>query len=210
MGVAAALRPSRVTRARAGCRTRLLALPHESITALTQLVGLALIVVGSVSCSAGSGGSSTGVGSARSCRVPRAPFARPPCRLWLSRPSWPSPTAAVLAPSRRRRDLPSADPDGAGCNGFVGLCDLRLDQVALAGTHNSMSSSAEPGWYLAEQRLPISGQLAARRTDPDARRLPRVRAGDGVRTDLRAPHTADAAADDLDEEGQQPRSRHSG
>ncbi len=97
--------------------------------------------------------------------------------------------------------LPAPDPDRAGCNGLVGLCDRRLDEVALAGTHNSMSSSAEPGWFLAEQRLPISGQLAdgVRALMLDV--YPGYVSEGRVRTDLRAPTTAAAAAADVTEEG---------
>jgi hypothetical protein len=99
-------------------------------------------------------------------------------------------------------ELPSADPDGAGCNGFVGLCDKRLDQVALPGAHNAMASSAEPGWLLADQRLPISGQLALGVRAMMLDVYPGYVDDDGrVRTDLRAPATAEAAAADLTDEG---------
>ncbi len=45
------------------------------------------------------------------------------------------------------------------CLGEESSCDLRLDQVTLAGTHNSMSSPAYPGWLFAEQIESIGGQL---------------------------------------------------
>lgn len=44
------------------------------------------------------------------------------------------------------------------CNGYAELCDLRLDEVALAGTHNSMSSSVL-GWELANHGPAIPAQL---------------------------------------------------
>ncbi len=44
------------------------------------------------------------------------------------------------------------------CNGHVDLCNLRLDEVALAGTHNSMSSS-DLGWELANHGSAIPAQL---------------------------------------------------
>jgi hypothetical protein len=97
--------------------------------------------------------------------------------------------------------LPAPDPDGAGCNGMIGLCDLQLDQVALVGTHNSMSSSAERGWYLAEQRLSVIGQLAAGVRTMMLDVYPGYVSEGRVRTDLRAPHTADAAEADLTDEG---------
>ena len=110
--------------------------------------------------------------------------------------------AGAAATGSDEAELPSADPDGAGCNGFVGLCDLRLDEVALAGAHNAMSSSAEPGWLLADQRLPISGQLALGVRAMMLDVYPGYVSDGRVRTDLRAPATAEAAAADLDEEGQ--------
>jgi hypothetical protein len=109
--------------------------------------------------------------------------------------------AGAAATSSVEAELPSADPDGAGCNGFVGLCDLRLDQVAFAGTHNAMSSSAEPGWFLADQRLPISGQLAAGVRAMMLDVYPGYVSDGRVRTDLRAPAAAEAAAADLTPEG---------
>ena len=46
-----------------------------------------------------------------------------------------------------------------GCNGSVNLCRRRYDQVAYATTHNAMSS-ADDGWWLANQRRSIARQLA--------------------------------------------------
>lgn len=45
------------------------------------------------------------------------------------------------------------------CNGSAALCDLRLDEVAIPGTHNSMSAADEPGWLFAGQGKGIPGQL---------------------------------------------------
>lgn len=45
------------------------------------------------------------------------------------------------------------------CNGFAELCDRRLDEVAFAGSHNSMSAALEPGWYFAENLTGIPDQL---------------------------------------------------
>jgi hypothetical protein len=107
---------------------------------------------------------------------------------------------AVTAAAVVRRDtdptLPAPDPDRAGCNGVIGLCDLRLDEVALAGSHNSMSSSAEPGWYLGEHRRSIGGQLAAGVRTLMLDVYPGYVSEGRVRTDLRAPVTAEAAAAD--------------
>jgi hypothetical protein len=59
----------------------------------------------------------------------------------------------------------AADPDASAsteegtCNGSEELCDLRIDQVAFAGTHNSFSAADSPGWFIANQRRTISRQL---------------------------------------------------
>lgn len=46
------------------------------------------------------------------------------------------------------------------CNGDARLCDRPLDQVAFAGSHNSMSAASDPGWLFAEQSHGIPSQLA--------------------------------------------------
>ncbi len=45
------------------------------------------------------------------------------------------------------------------CNGSAELCDRTLDRVAFAGSHNSMSTTSEPGWLFAEQSVGIAAQL---------------------------------------------------
>ncbi|MFZ4719721.1 MAG: hypothetical protein ACOYMR_09870 [Ilumatobacteraceae bacterium] len=45
------------------------------------------------------------------------------------------------------------------CLGREDWCDLRLDQVTLAGSHNAMSSAVYPGWLFGEQIEAIGGQL---------------------------------------------------
>jgi hypothetical protein len=47
----------------------------------------------------------------------------------------------------------------ATCNGYAQLCNRRLDQVVFAGTHNSMSAAATPGWLIPNQDYPIARQL---------------------------------------------------
>jgi len=48
----------------------------------------------------------------------------------------------------------------AGCEGHAQLCDRRYDQVAFAGTHNSMTA-ADEGWFLPEQPDGVIAQLDA-------------------------------------------------
>jgi hypothetical protein len=45
------------------------------------------------------------------------------------------------------------------CNGYAQLCNRRLDQVAFAGTHNSMSAADTPGWFIANQDRDVTRQL---------------------------------------------------
>ena len=45
------------------------------------------------------------------------------------------------------------------CNGAAALCDRRLDEVTLAGTHNAMASADVPGWLFPQQERGIVAQL---------------------------------------------------
>jgi hypothetical protein len=45
------------------------------------------------------------------------------------------------------------------CNGYAQLCSRRLDEVAFAGTHNSMSAADTPGWLIANQDRNVAQQL---------------------------------------------------
>jgi hypothetical protein len=52
-----------------------------------------------------------------------------------------------------------AEPEPLACNGYPQLCDKRLDEVVLAGTHNSMSNQEMPGWMFPQQEASIPHQL---------------------------------------------------
>ncbi len=45
------------------------------------------------------------------------------------------------------------------CNGSFALCELRLNEAAWAGTHNSFSASDSRGWFIANQRHDMQRQL---------------------------------------------------
>ena len=45
------------------------------------------------------------------------------------------------------------------CNGSFALCELRLNEAAWAGTHNSFSASDSRGWFIANQRHDMPRQL---------------------------------------------------
>ena len=75
------------------------------------------------------------------------------------------------------------------CNGSASLCELRLNEVVFAGTHNSFSAADSPGWFIANQRHTIRRQLG------DGIRLFLIDAHWGVeddegrvRTDFQAEH----------------------
>ena len=109
-------------------------------------------------------------------------------RLWLPAQAPPPAEAPLPQPARRRRGaqvvravavgglmvalmgaviglaIASSRPKPAllevtKCNGSAALCDLRLDEVAIPGTHNSMSAADQPGWLFAGQGKGIPGQL---------------------------------------------------
>jgi hypothetical protein len=54
---------------------------------------------------------------------------------------------------------PTQARSAATCNGYRQLCDRRLDEVAFAGTHNSMSAADSRGWFIANQDRGIAEQL---------------------------------------------------
>ena len=65
---------------------------------------------------------------------------------------------AVGATFLAQRDSGSAPPVQLECNGAAALCSLRLDEVALATTHNSMND-AEDGFLYPSQERGIEAQL---------------------------------------------------
>jgi hypothetical protein len=50
-------------------------------------------------------------------------------------------------------------PAPLACNGFVALCNRRLNDVALAATHNSMAAVTIPRWLFGQQDGTIQDQL---------------------------------------------------
>jgi hypothetical protein len=55
---------------------------------------------------------------------------------------------------------PTASAGATGtCNGYAQLCERRIDEVAFAGTHNSMSAADSPGWFIANQSHGVARQL---------------------------------------------------
>jgi hypothetical protein len=63
---------------------------------------------------------------------------------------------AIKAPNADRPDISET-----GCNLHPELCDLRVNEVVFAGTHNSMAASSAPGnWFFSRHTDDIGAQLA--------------------------------------------------
>jgi hypothetical protein len=67
----------------------------------------------------------------------------------------------AFARALRAPNVAHADMAEVGCNGHIELCDRRLDDVVLAGTHNSMAASSQQGYVFARHRGGIGAQLAS-------------------------------------------------
>jgi hypothetical protein len=65
--------------------------------------------------------------------------------------------AAAIVVTGSEDEAPAATP--ATCNGSAALCDRRLNEVALAATHNSMASVTIPSWLFGQQDGTIEDQL---------------------------------------------------
>ena len=59
----------------------------------------------------------------------------------------------------RNQKADSAATAEQACNGFAELCDRPLNQVAFAGTHNSMSNQSVSDWMFPQQEASIPQQL---------------------------------------------------
>ncbi len=114
--------------------------------------------------------------------------------------------AGGIAVTNRARAARVAPTTIDACNGAAALCDRRLDEVTLAGTHNAMASLDAPGWMFAQQERGIAAQLedGVRALLVDVHYGVPVRGtavGDRVRTVLGAGATDGAAARLLGPEG---------
>lgn len=67
--------------------------------------------------------------------------------------------AAVIALTARPEIATRAPTSIDSCNGTRILCDRRLDEVMLPGTHNAMASADRPGWMFPQQERGIVTQL---------------------------------------------------
>lgn len=66
-----------------------------------------------------------------------------------------------VAFAANRSPDPPPQPVVDACNGHRELCDRPLDEIAFAGTHNSMAAAEVPGWLLANHDRWIPEQLGA-------------------------------------------------
>ncbi len=68
--------------------------------------------------------------------------------------------AIVVTDSAEKVETRVAGSSTRACNGAVSLCELPLNEMAFAGTHNSFSAADSPGWFIPNQRRTIRRQLA--------------------------------------------------
>jgi len=99
--------------------------------------------------------------------------------------------SGAIAVATRARAARGAPTTIDACNGAAALCDRRLDEVTLAGTHNAMASADVPTWLFPQQERGIAAQLedGVRALLLDVHYGTPVRGtpvGDRVRTDLGA------------------------
>jgi hypothetical protein len=124
--------------------------PHTAVAVVAVVAGALLALAGAAELMALAAGPAPAA-------APR-PLRRPGPRLVVA--------AAVLllaggaAAAIASGDGPEAGPPAA-CNGSRALCSRTLDDVAFAGTHNSMAAAGEPGWLFAAQDAGIPAQLDA-------------------------------------------------
>lgn len=101
--------------------------------------------------------------------------------------------ALVLTSGDEEAARAEAAPTRSGeCNGSVSLCELPLNEVVFAGTHNSFSAADSPGWFIANQRRTIERQLR------DGIRLFLIDAHWGVRDEERGRVRTDFATERRD------------
>jgi hypothetical protein len=67
--------------------------------------------------------------------------------------------SGAIAVATRARAARGAPTTIDACNGAAALCDRRLDEVTLAGTHNAMASADVPGWLFPQQERGLAAQL---------------------------------------------------
>ena len=65
----------------------------------------------------------------------------------------------AIAVANRARAAEDAPTTIDACNGAATLCDRRLDEVTLAGTHNAMASADVATWLFPQQERGIVAQL---------------------------------------------------
>ena len=127
----------------------MVAWPRAVLTAAVAALGVVLLLAASPSCSRWRAAT-----RGRSVRESAAC----PVRGWSAARS----SSSRRARSRWRRVAGSGDPSApkvGRCNGHAALCDRRLDEVAMLGTHNAMAAADEPGWLFAAQDAGIPQQL---------------------------------------------------
>jgi hypothetical protein len=127
----------------------MVAWPHAVLSAAVVALGVVLLLA-ALAQLLGMAAAEVRPDRARDRRVPRA---------WAIGAVVVLVAAGGVAWAAVADDAPRAPRIGR-CNGHAVLCDRRLDEVAMLGTHNAMAAAGEPGWLFAAQDAGIPQQLA--------------------------------------------------
>jgi hypothetical protein len=133
----------------------LLLQPRLALAVLAVLAGLTLLLIGIAELAR-----IAGAGAVGQSRTAPASGRR---RGWLLGAGLGVALAVVIAlvvvdaePSDQQ--ISTAAANGLACDGFAQLCDRPYNEVAFAGTHNSMAA-ADEGWFAPEQPDGVIAQL---------------------------------------------------
>ena len=126
--------------------TAMVAWPRTVLTAAIVVIGTGVLLVATAQLLALAGG-------------PAGPGPRPSARRALRFAPVVLAVGASVALAAALSDGEAPAQRTGHCNGHAALCERRLNEVALLGTHNSMAAAGEPGWLFAAQDAGIPAQL---------------------------------------------------
>lgn len=134
--------------------------PDPLVETLVRVGGILLLLVAV--------GDLRGLATARPPRVAKAPASQPGVRrgvrIALSTAAIVLAVAGVFVLARPGHGVDAVggavQGEGLVCNEHTELCDRRFDDVAYVASHNAMSVTGQPGWFIGEQDDPIPAQLS--------------------------------------------------
>jgi hypothetical protein len=138
------------TTALLGLGAAMVAWPRDVVSIAVVALGIVLFLFACSELLALAGGGAATSGS---------PRRRGPPRSWRIGAAVLLLATGVVAAAAIAAGIGPTAPRTERCNGHASLCDRRLDEIALLGTHNAMAAAGEPGWLFAAQDAGISQQL---------------------------------------------------